>query len=147
MSPESNPAVHRSPRQKQSALEPPDASSFTAEQIEKVTRRYTTELIRKHFIGPGVNVPAPDMGTGEREMAWIADTYDAFHPGGLDNMACVTGKPVSQGGIYGRTEATGRGVQYGVREAFRHPDDFKAQGLAGGLEGKRVVIQGLGNVG
>lgn len=124
-----------------------DTRKYAPEQIEKVTRRYTAELIRKNFIGPGVNVPAPDMGTGEREMAWVADTYDAFHPGGLDNMACVTGKPVSQGGIHGRTEATGRGVQYGIREAFRHPEDFKASGLKGGLEGKRVVVQGLGNVG
>jgi glutamate dehydrogenase (NAD(P)+) len=124
-----------------------DTRKYSPEQIEKVTRRYTAELIRKSFIGPGVNVPAPDMGTGEREMAWVADTYDAFHPGGLDNMACVTGKPVSQGGIQGRTEATGRGVQYGIREAFRHPEDFKASRLDGGLEGKRVVVQGLGNVG
>jgi glutamate dehydrogenase (NAD(P)+) len=124
-----------------------DVRKYSPEQIEKVTRRFTAELIRKNFIGPGVNVPAPDMGTGEREMAWIADTYDAFHPGGLDNMACVTGKPVSQGGIQGRTEATGRGVQYGIREAFRYPEDFRSCGLEGGLDGKRVVVQGLGNVG
>jgi glutamate dehydrogenase (NAD(P)+) len=87
------------------------------------------------------------MGTGEREMAWVADTYDAFHPGGLDNMACVTGKPVSQGGVSGRTEATGRGVQYGIREAFRHVDDLKELKLSAGLEGKRIVVQGFGNVG
>lgn len=120
---------------------------YTAEQIEKITRRFTAELIRKQYIGPGENVPAPDVGTGEREMAWIADTYDAFHPGGIDNLACVTGKPVSQGGIPGRREATGRGVQYGVREAFQNADDLQKLGLTPGLEGKRVVIQGFGNVG
>ena len=120
---------------------------YTEEQLEKITRRYTAELIRKGFIGPGVNVPAPDMGTGEREMAWIADTYDAFNPGGIDNLACVTGKPVSQGGIRGRKEATGRGVHFALREVFRHKEDITELGMEGGLEGKRVAIQGFGNVG
>jgi len=120
---------------------------YTEEQLEKITRRYTAELIKRNFIGPGVNVPAPDYGTGEREMAWIADTYDAFNPGGLDNMACVTGKPISQGGIRGRREATGRGIVYALRELFRHPEDLKRVKLSGTLEGKRVVVQGFGNVG
>jgi glutamate dehydrogenase (NAD(P)+) len=115
--------------------------------LERVTRRYTSELIWKGFIGPGINVPAPDMGTGEREMAWIADTYDVMNAGGIDNFACVTGKPVSQGGIQGRKEATGRGTYYGVREALSHRDDMKKLGLTPGLEGKSVVIQGYGNVG
>ena len=120
---------------------------YKPEQLEKVTRRFTAELISKRFIGPGINVPAPDYGTGEREMAWIADTYDAFHPGDLDNMACVTGKPVAQGGIRGRSAATGRGVVYGLRELFRHPSDLKAIGLSGSLEGKTISVQGFGNVG
>ncbi len=120
---------------------------YTAEQIEKITRRFTAELIRKEYIGPGENVPGPDVGTGEREMAWIADTFDTFRPGGIDNLACVTGKPVSLGGIAGRREATGRGVQYGLREAFRHAEDMKKIGLTAGLEGKTVVFQGFGNVG
>src|SRR5215510_14866795 len=120
---------------------------YTTEQIEKITRRFTAELIRKQYIGPGENVPAPDVGTGEREMAWIADTYDAFHPGGIDNLACVTGKPVSQGGIAGRREATGRGVQYGIRETFQFTEDLKALGLSKGLDGKTVAIQGFGNIG
>ena len=120
---------------------------YTREQVEKITRRYTAELVRKNFIGPGVNVPAPDLGTGEREMAWIADTYDALTPGQSDSLACVTGKPVTQGGIRGRKEATGRGVQYGIREAFRHPEDLRRCGLSGGLKGNRVAIQGFGNVG
>jgi glutamate dehydrogenase (NAD(P)+) len=115
--------------------------------MEKITRRYTMELVRKNFIGPGINVPAPDLGTGEREMAWIADTYDALTPGQIDSLACVTGKPVSQGGIRGRREATGRGVQYGIREAFCYPEDLRACGLEGSLEGKRVAVQGFGNVG
>jgi len=117
------------------------------DQVEQITRRYTAELIRKNFIGPGVNVPAPDLGTSEREMSWIADTYDAFHPGGIDNLACVTGKPVSQGGIRGRKEATGRGVQYGLRQVFRHSKDIGMTELKPGLSGKRVSIQGFGNVG
>jgi glutamate dehydrogenase (NAD(P)+) len=122
--------------------------NYTPQQIEKITRRYTAEMVRKNFIGPGVNVPAPDLGTGEREMAWIADTYDALTPGNpIDSLACVTGKPVTQGGIRGRREATGRGVQYGIREAFKHKEDLKKHGLAPGLEGKRVAIQGFGNVG
>ncbi len=120
---------------------------YTAEQLERITRRFTAELIAKNFIGPGINVPAPDYGTGEREMAWIADTYDAFHPGQLDNMACVTGKPTSQGGIAGRREATGRGIVFALREVFRQPGVLKAHRLSGSLEGKTVSVQGFGNVG
>jgi glutamate dehydrogenase (NAD(P)+) len=115
--------------------------------LEKVTRRYAAELVWKGFIGPGINVPAPDMGTGEREMAWIADTYDVLNNGQVDNFGCVTGKPVSQGGIAGRKEATGRGTYYGIREALLVKEDCKRLGLSLGLEGKSVVIQGYGNVG
>src|SRR5207237_5551399 len=121
--------------------------TYSEDQIEKITRRFTAELIRKEYIGPGENVPGPDVGTGEREMAWMADTYDSFNPGGIDNLACVTGKPVSQGGIAGRREATGRGVQYGIKEAFRYPEDLKPLGLSAGLDGKTIVFQGFGNVG
>ena len=118
-----------------------------AEVLERITRRYAAELTWKRFIGPGINVPAPDMGTGEREMAWIADTYDGLNQGEIDNFACVTGKPVSQGGIAGRTEATGRGVVYGVREALSYETDARKRGMRPGLEGQRIVIQGYGNVG
>jgi glutamate dehydrogenase (NAD(P)+) len=124
-----------------------DTKQYSAEDLERITRRYTAELIKKNFIGPGVDVPAPDYGTGPREMAWIYDTYSAFYPGGIDAMACVTGKPVTQGGIRGRIEATGRGVYYGLREACAQKDDMKALGLEPGLVGKRVIVQGLGNVG
>jgi glutamate dehydrogenase (NAD(P)+) len=124
-----------------------DAKHYNAEEMERITRRYTAELIKKNFIGPGLDVPAPDYGTSSREMAWIADTYSAFHPGQIDALACVTGKPVSQGGIRGRAEATGRGVYFGLREACADTDDMKRLGLSPGLEGKRVVVQGFGNVG
>jgi glutamate dehydrogenase (NAD(P)+) len=124
-----------------------DAKQYTAEEMERITRRYTAELIKKNFIGPGVDVPAPDYGTGSREMAWIADTYSAFHPGMIDALACVTGKPLSQGGVRGRVEATGRGVYFGLREACADADDMKALGLSTGIEGKRVIVQGFGNVG
>jgi len=115
--------------------------------LERVTRRYAFELAHKNFIGPGVNVPAPDMGTGEREMAWMVDTFAAMNPSTIDSFACVTGKPVSQGGIKGRTEATGRGVYYGIVEACEHEDDMAALGLPAGVEGKSVIVQGFGNVG
>jgi glutamate dehydrogenase (NAD(P)+) len=121
--------------------------NYTVAELEQITRRYTSELIKKNFIGPGVDVPAPDYGTGQREMSWIVDTYSAFHPGQIDALACVTGKPVSQGGVRGRLEATGRGVFFGLREVCSHSDDMKEVGLEKGLEGKRIVVQGLGNVG
>jgi glutamate dehydrogenase (NAD(P)+) len=121
--------------------------AYSAAELERLTRRYVFELVRKNFIGPGLDVPAPDMGTGPREMAWIADTYGQLKSGELDALGCVTAKPVSQGGIRGRVEATGRGVFYGVREAVRVAEDMKALGLSTGLAGKRVVVQGLGNVG
>lgn len=124
-----------------------DPKKYSIAELEQITRRYGHELIRKNFIGPGIDVPAPDYGTGAREMAWIADTYTAFHPGEIDALACVTGKSVSQGGIRGRAEATGRGVYYAVREACSHVDDMSDIGLEAGLHGKRVVVQGLGNVG
>lgn len=124
-----------------------DPRKYNEEQLQRITRRYTAELIKKNFIGPGIDVPAPDYGTGEREMAWIADTYSAFNPGQIDASGCVTGKPLAQGGIRGRREATGRGVFFGLREACNQKDDMKALGLSKGLEGKRVVVQGLGNVG
>ena len=117
------------------------------DELERITRRFARELVERGYMGPGINVPAPDMGTGEREMAWIADVYRNMYPQEIDSLACVTGKPVTSGGIRGRVEATGRGLQYAVREFFRHPDDVALAQLSGGLEGKRVVIQGLGNVG
>lgn len=124
-----------------------DPSKYPPELLERITRRYTAELAKKNFIGPGIDVPAPDYGTGEREMAWIADTYAALNPGQLDAAACVTGKPITQGGVQGRKEATGRGVFYALREACLQADDMQTLGLTPGIAGKRIVVQGLGNVG
>lgn len=122
-------------------------SNYTEAQLERITRRYTAELVRKNFIGPGLDVPAPDYGTGPREMAWIMDTYATLKHGEIDAAGCVTGKPVHQNGIQGRGEATGRGVFYAVREACNYEEDMKAIGLESGIKGKTMVIQGLGNVG
>ncbi|MEZ4764434.1 MAG: Glu/Leu/Phe/Val dehydrogenase [Calditrichia bacterium] len=123
------------------------AHNYSVAELERLTRRYTFELVKKNFIGPGIDVPAPDYGTGSREMAWIADTYTALTGGQLDSLACVTAKPVGQGGVRGRTEATGRGVYYGIREFCSITEDMKEIGLTPGIEGKTVVVQGLGNVG
>jgi len=124
-------------------------SKYTEDQLERITRRYTTELIKKNFIGPGLDVPAPDYGTGAREMTWILDTYATFQSASnmVDAYGCVTGKPVGQGGIRGRTEATGLGIFYGTREALSIEADMKALGLTTGVEGKKIVVQGFGNVG
>ena len=120
---------------------------YTAEEIETITRRFAYELIKRDLINPSQNVPAPDMGTGQREMAWIADQYMRMNTTDINSRACVTGKPLNAGGIAGRVEATGRGVQYALREHFRHPEDVAKSGLSGSLAGKRVIVQGLGNVG
>ena len=124
-----------------------EPGNYSVDELERITRRYTHELVKKRFIGPGIDVPAPDYGTGEREMAWMADTYAALNPGQLDAMGCVTGKPVTQGGVRGRREATGRGLFFALREACAQPDEMARLGLSPGLEGKRIVVQGLGNVG
>ena len=120
---------------------------YTEDQLQAITRRYTMELIRKNFIGPGTDVPAPDYGTGSREMAWILDTYQTFKGGEIDSAGCVTGKPVNQSGIQGRTEATGRGVYYGLKEALSFKEDMAKIGLTPGMAGKTIAVQGLGNVG
>jgi len=120
---------------------------YSVYELEKITRRYTSELVKKNFIGPGIDVPAPDYGTGEREMAWIVDTYSSLKPGEIDAAGCVTGKPISQGGVNGRKEATGLGVFYGIREVCRMKGTMEKLGLNTGIEGKTIVVQGLGNVG
>lgn len=120
---------------------------YSTYELEKITRRYTSELVKKNFIGPGIDVPAPDYGTGEREMAWIVDTYASLKPGEIDAAGCVTGKPITQGGVRGRKEATGLGVFYGVREVCQMDDVMAKLGLPTGIAGKRVIVQGMGNVG
>lgn len=121
-------------------------ANYSQAELERITRRFTFELVKKNFIGPGVDVPAPDYGTGEQEMSWIMDTYKAM-TSDLNAEGCVTGKPVSQGGIRGRREATGLGVFYGTRECCSNAEDMKLVGLNPGIEGKTVIVQGLGNVG
>jgi len=123
------------------------AHEYSVQELERITRRFTFELNKKNFIGPGLDVPAPDFATSGREMAWIADTYLTLNPQEIDALGCVTAKPVGQGGIRGRIEATGRGVYFGLREACSIGEDMRALGLSTGLENKRVVVQGLGNVG
>ncbi|WP_149588176.1 Glu/Leu/Phe/Val family dehydrogenase [Tabrizicola flagellatus] len=124
-----------------------DPRQWDEHELEQITRRFAYELIKRDLIHPAQNVPAPDMGTGEREMAWIADQYARMNTTDINAKACVTGKPPHAGGIQGRVEATGRGVQYALREFFRHKEDMARAGLTGGLDGKRVIVQGLGNVG
>jgi len=124
-----------------------DPRKYEEHELEQITRRFAYELAKRDLIHPAQNVPAPDMGTGEREMAWIADQYARMNTTDINARACVTGKPLNSGGIKGRVEATGRGVQYALQEFFRHPDDMAKAGLTGTLAGKRVIVQGLGNVG
>jgi len=124
-----------------------DPRLYEEHELELITRRFAYELIKRDLINPSQNVPAPDMGTGEREMAWIADQYARMNTTDINSRACVTGKPLNAGGIAGRVEATGRGVQYALREFFRHPEDVAKAGLSGKLDGKRIIVQGLGNVG
>lgn len=124
-----------------------DPKKYSTYDLERITRRYTSELIKKKFIGPGEDVPAPDYGTGEREMSWILDTYIAMHPGQVEALGCVTGKPITQGGVRGRKEATGLGVFYGVRQVCDNEDVMNRLGLKKGIEGKKIIVQGLGNVG
>ncbi|MDK3019475.1 Glu/Leu/Phe/Val family dehydrogenase [Pseudodonghicola flavimaris] len=124
-----------------------DPRQYEEHELERITRRFAYELAKRDLINPSQNVPAPDMGTGEREMAWIADQYARMNTTDINALACVTGKPLNAGGIYGRVEATGRGVQYALREFFRHPEDVAKAQLSGKLDGKRVIVQGLGNVG
>jgi len=121
--------------------------NYSVNELERITRRYTMELCQKNFIGPGIDVPAPDMGTGGREMSWIRDTFQQFNTTEVDGLACVTGKPVTQGGVRGRTEATGLGVYYGIRDFLEFEEVQQKTGMTPGLKGKNVIVQGLGNVG
>ena len=116
-------------------------------ELEKITRRFAQELIKRDLISPSMNVPAPDIGTSSREMAWIADEYRKIHPSDINGAACVTGKPASKNGLVGREEATGRGVQYIVREFFKNPELLKLTKLDNDLANKSFILQGFGNVG
>jgi glutamate dehydrogenase (NAD(P)+) len=124
-----------------------EKEDYSEAELERIVRRYTFELIQRNCIGPAVDVPGPDMGVGPKEISWMIDTYLALNQGVLGAQGAVTGKPVSQGGVRGRVEATGRGVYFGTREAVSRKRDMDLLGLSTGLDGKTVVIQGLGNVG
>ena len=122
-------------------------SMWETRELEKITRRFAQELIKRDLISPSMNVPAPDIGTSSREMAWIADEYRKIYPADINGSACVTGKPPSKNGLVGREEATGRGVQYIIREFFRNPDLLKLVKLDNDLSTKSFILQGFGNVG
>ncbi len=124
-----------------------DPSQWNKYELEKITRRFAQELIKRDLISPSMNVPAPDIGTSSREMAWIADEYRKIHPADINGAACVTGKPANKNGLIGREEATGRGVQYIVREFFRNADLLKLVKLDNDLSTKTLILQGIGNVG
>jgi glutamate dehydrogenase (NAD(P)+) len=121
--------------------------NYTMPQLREITKAFASKLINKGFISPALNVPAPDVGTSEREMEWILETYKTLKPDDINYRGCVTGKPLHRGGIAGRTEATGRGIEEVVREIFRHEDIVKEAGLKSKLKDNEIIVQGFGNVG
>ena len=121
--------------------------NYTMPQLREITKAFASKLINRGFISPALNVPAPDVGTSEREMEWILETYKTLKPDDINYRACVTGKPLHRGGIAGRTEATGRGIEEVIREIFRHEDIVKEAGLKNELKDNEIIVQGFGNVG
>jgi len=121
--------------------------NYTMPQLREITKAFASKLINRGFISPALNVPAPDVGTSEREMEWILETYKTLKPDDINYRGCVTGKPLHRGGIAGRTEATGRGIEEVIREIFRHEDIVKEAGLKNELKDNEIIVQGFGNVG
>ena len=125
-----------------------DTKKYDDESLERITKKFARELIRRGFLSPARDVPAPDVGTSQREMGWILDAYKSLRPDDINHVACVTGKSVSHGGIKGRLEATGRGVCEALKEFFRHPEEVSKANINNpNLDGQKIIIQGFGNVG
>ena len=120
---------------------------YNEENLEKITKKFARELIRRGYLSPAMDVPAPDMGTSQREMGWILDVYKSLRPDDINHAACVTGKSIDHGGIKGRLEATGRGVCEALKEFFRHPKELKKHSIDGQLSDQEIIVQGFGNVG
>lgn len=125
-----------------------DPKKYSERELMRATRRYTLELAKKNFIGAGIDVPGPDLGTNESVMNCMKDTYTTLYgEKDVNAVGCVTGKSVSQGGIDGRTESTGLGVYYGIREICNNEFLAKKHNFKTGIVGKTFIVQGLGNVG
>jgi len=124
-----------------------DPKKYDQESLEKITKKFARELIRRGYLSPARDVPAPDVGTSQREMGWILDAYKSLRPDDINHMACVTGKSVDHGGIKGRLEATGKGVCEALKEFFRHPEEVQRAGVSKELSEQNIIIQGFGNVG
>lgn len=124
-----------------------ETKNYSQNELERITRGFTQQLSKHGFLGPSIDVPAPDMYTGEREMAWMANEYQRLNPENLNSSACVTGKPISQGGVHGRVSATGRGVYHGVDLFLKSKKYMDMVGLTVGLKDKTYIMQGFGNVG
>ena len=124
-----------------------DPKKYDEESLEKITKKFARELIKRGYLSPARDVPAPDMGTSQREMGWILDAYKSLRPDDINHAACVTGKSIDHGGIKGRLEATGRGVCESLKEFFRHPKELNLHNIDGELNDQKIIIQGFGNVG
>jgi|ETNmetMinimDraft_35_1059890.scaffolds.fasta_scaffold13971_2 glutamate dehydrogenase (NAD(P)+) len=125
-----------------------DPKKYDEESLERITKKFARELIRRGYLSPARDVPAPDVGTSQREMGWILDAYKSSRPDDINHVACVTGKSVNHGGIKGRLEATGRGVCEALKEFFRHPDEVSKANMSNpDLNDQKIIIQGFGNVG
>ena len=121
-------------------------NNYSTGELERITRRYTFELIKKQYIGPGTSILSPGYGTTTKEMGWILDTFQSFREE-LDNEASVTGKPVEQAGLLGYNAAVGKGVYFALCRICEQRENMKSLGLDPGIEGKKIAVQGFGFVG
>jgi glutamate dehydrogenase (NAD(P)+) len=124
-----------------------DPQQYSKQELKSITHLYAERLIKKGFLSPATNVPAPDVGTGEQEMVWIMDAYKNLFPNDINYLACVTGKPIAYGGIRGRAASTGRGVEESIREYLRHKQLYTRAKLKPTISENKIIIQGFGKVG